>query len=462
MPKIDLEDTIVALATPPGEGGIAVIRVTGRAAFSSVAPFFRSSKNVSLNQQETHTIQHGFFLDEKNETVDEVLISVFHSPHSFTGENVVEINCHGGIRLTQRIIEILVRSGARPAEPGEFTKRAFLNGKMDLTQAEAVLDLVRAKSEVSLKTALGQLEGNLSKKINALKKKLLEVTAHLEASLDFPDERLDVYSREECFEKIEKIEKEIHSLIGSFKRGLLMREGILVVIVGRPNVGKSSLLNTLLERDRALVSPVPGTTRDSLEEAIEMGGFPVRLVDTAGLSLGPKDELDQMGMARTRSFFQEAGLFLFVVDGSSAWTQEDEAILKEIEGKNFIIVINKSDLPQKLNQELFKPALNEKICLISCVTGRGIPDLEKQIEAHFIQSGMMIESLTLTRLRHKLALEKAFETLARSKRTLEEKESAEFVLVDLKTSLDSLRELIGEIYSEDLLDVIFQEFCIGK
>lgn len=462
MPQVDLKDTIVALATPPGEGGIAVVRVSGRDALSFVGPFFHSSNGQSLNAQKTHTIQHGFFLDEKNQTVDEILVSVFRSPHSFTGEDVVEINCHGGIRLTKRIIEILVRSGVRPAEPGEFTKRAFLNGKMDLTQAEAVLDLVRAKSEISLKAALCQLEGNLSKKIHSLKEKLLEVTAHLEAGLDFPDERLDVYSREECFEKIEKIENEIQSLVGSFKRGLVMREGVLGVIVGRPNVGKSSLLNSLLARDRALVSPIPGTTRDSLEEALEIGGFSLRLVDTAGLSLGPKDELDRMGMARTRSFFQEAGLFLFVVDGSSAWTAEDGAILKELEKKNFLIIINKSDLHQKLDKGFFKQVPNERLCLISCVTGRGIPDLEKQIEANLIQSGVMIESLTLTRLRHKLALEKALETIARSKKTLDQKESPEFVLVDLKTALDSLRELVGEIYSEDLLDVIFQEFCIGK
>ena len=465
MPKVDLEDTIVALATPPGEGGIAVIRVTGRLALPLVEPLFRSSHGKRLSQQATHTLQHGFFLDEKKQTVDEILLSVFRAPHSFTGEDVVEINCHGGIRLTQSIIEILVRQGGRPAEPGEFTKRAFLNGKMDLTQAEAVLDLIRAKAEISLQAALRQLEGNLSEKINSLKEKLLGLTAHLEASLDFPDERLDVYSGEECLEKIKKIENEIHALVGSFKRGLVMREGVLVVIIGRPNVGKSSLLNALLARERALVSPIPGTTRDSLEETIEIGGFCLRLVDTAGLVNGAIHELpplERISMERTRSYLVEEGLFLFVVDGSSGWTIEDEAILKELEKKNFLIVINKSDLPKKLDKKFSDKISGGQICSISCVTGRNIPDLEKCMEANLIRLGMAPESLTLTRLRHKLALEKALEALARSRKTLEEKQSAEFVLVDLKMALDALRELIGEIYSEDLLDVIFQEFCIGK
>lgn len=462
MPKIDLDDTIVALATPPGEGGISVIRVSGKGAISVVGTFFHASSGRSLSEQATHTLHHGFLVNEKKEPVDEVLISLFRSPHSFTGEDTVEVSCHGGIRLTQRILELLIRAGARPAEPGEFTKRAFLNGKMDLTQAEAVLDLVRSRSEASLETALRQLQGNLSKKIHHLKDGLLEITAHLEAGLDFPDERLEVDSREKSLKKMRGIENEIQTLIESFKRALVMREGLLAVILGRPNVGKSSLLNALLERDRALVSPFPGTTRDSLEETIEIGGVAVRIVDTAGLSLS-KDELDQLGMSRTRSYLNENALFLFVVDGSSAWSAEDEAILKELNSKNFLTLINKSDLPQKLNvEEISRRIPREKLCLISSLTGRGIPDFEKCIQKELIRSGLTTESLTLTRLRHKLALEKALEMLMRSRKILEEKESAEFVLVDLRAALDSLRELIGEIYSEDLLDVIFQEFCIGK
>jgi len=462
MPDLNFEDTIAAVATPPGEGGIAVIRVSGAQAIPLVETFFRPSKEENLLHQPTHTIHHGYFVDEKKEAVDEVLVNLFRSPHSFTGEDVVEINCHGGMRVTRRILEILIRAGARPAEPGEFTKRSFLKGKIDLAQAEAVLDLIRARSEASLETALRQLQGKLSERIRQLKEALLQISAHLEASLDFPDERLDVFPREECLKKMEKVQDEIQSLIGSFRRGLALREGILTVIVGRPNVGKSSLLNALLERERALVSSLPGTTRDALEEPLEIAGLPIRLVDTAGLSLSTGSELDHLGMEKTRSYFQEGQLFLFVTDGSSEWSLEDEAVLSEIRGKFFLVVINKSDLPFKWNGKEIENLGEEKPCFVSCRTGKGLPDLERRLEEKLIQSEMVSESLTLTRLRHKLALEKSLELLTESRKTLEKKESAEFVLVDLKAAIDSLRELVGEIYSEDLLDVIFQEFCIGK
>ena len=462
MPELNLEDTITALATPPGVGGIAVIRVSGKQAVSLAEAFFRSSKESHLHDEPTHTIHHGFFVDEKNEQIDEVLVNLFKSPQSFTGEDVVEINCHGGMRITRRILETLVRAGARPAEPGEFTKRAFLNGKMDLTQAEAVLDLIRAKSDASLETAFRQLQGKLSQRIQRLKETLLKISAHLEASLDFPDERLGVYAREECLQQMTHVQKEIQLLKGSFERGLAFREGLLTVIIGRPNVGKSSLLNALLEKERALVSSIPGTTRDALEETLEIAGFPVRLVDTAGLSISARGELDRMGIERTETYLQNGQFFLFVVDGSFPWTEDDEAIFEKLRGKNFLIVINKSDLPRRIDwKEIQSFESQKKVCWVSCRTGTGVSELEKMIELEFLQTEPE-ESLILTRLRHKLAVEKAFELLNASRKTLEQNHSIEFVLVDLKLAIDSLRELIGEVYSEDLLDVIFQEFCIGK
>ncbi|MBI4114964.1 MAG: tRNA uridine-5-carboxymethylaminomethyl(34) synthesis GTPase MnmE [Candidatus Omnitrophica bacterium] len=463
MPKLDLEDTIAALSTPPGEGGIAIIRVSGKKAISLAQRFFIPSRNRKLSREPTHTIHHGHWVDEKENLIDEVLVHLFKTPHSYTGEDVVEICCHGGTRLTARILELLIRNGARHAEPGEFTKRAFLHGKLDLTQAEAVLDLIRAKSETSLEAAVLQLRGRLSEKINHFKTDLMKIYAHLEASLDFPDEHLDTYSEEELLDQMTNVRREIESLIASFKRGLIMREGILTVIVGRTNVGKSSLLNALLDRERALVSQLPGTTRDALEETIEIGGVAVRLVDTAGLGLLPKDELDQMGMKRTRSYAKDAGLLLFLVDGSQEWSREDEAILSEISPKNFLFVINKTDLPQKLDYEkVIRLIPNEKPCLISCLNGTGLLELEERIKEKINQAGVMQQSLTLTRLRHKQALEEAEKALKRSQDTLQRKESAELVLVDLKAALDALRELVGEIHSENLLDVIFQEFCIGK
>ena len=454
MPKINLEDTIAALSTPPGEGGMAVIRVSGKEAVSLCQFFFRSPKNGKLSQAPTHTIHYGRFVDEKGEMVDEVLANLFRSPHSYTGEDVVEINCHGGVRVTKRILEILTRGGARHAEPGEFTKRAFLHGKMDLTQAEAVLDLIRSRSDLSLETALQQLQGGLSKKIIRLKDSLMKIYAHFEASLDFPDEHLEVDSKEKFLKRIEEMDGEISSLIASFQRGQAMREGILTVIVGRPNVGKSSLLNTLLQRDRALVSEIPGTTRDALEETLEIGGVALRLVDTAGLAASG-DTLNRLGMERTKRYMEEGTLFLFLVDGSAPWTSEDQAILNQLEGKNYLFVVNKIDLTQKLDLK------NQSPCLISCLNQKGIEALVKRIEEK-IETMNFHESTTLTRLRHKQAFEKSLGSLRKSQQALQEDLSAEFILEDLKKAVEALQELVGEVYSEDLLDVIFQEFCIGK
>lgn len=464
MQQVNLEDTIAAVATPAGEGGIAVIRVSGPKAVSVVQPFFRSARNGKLEGQPTHTIHHGIFSDEEGNVVDEVLISLFRSPNSYTGEDVVEISCHGGMKLVSRILDALIRSGARQAGPGEFTKRAFLNGKIDLTQAEAVLDLIRAKSDASLEAAVSQLQGRLSKKINALKDKLLNVYAHMEASLDFPDERLDTASNKECLEKIEEVEHEIESLIQSFKRGAVLREGLHTVIIGKPNVGKSSLLNALLEKDRALVSHIPGTTRDTLEEQIEIAGVTIRLADTAGLALKPHDELDRLGIERTRRHLKEADLLLFVVDGSTEWSEEDETVLQELDGKNILWIVNKIDLQQRFNPRYLDKFIQGKteVCFVSCLTGRGIPALEKSIAERIKQEGILRESSTLTRLRHKQALDQSLQFLHSAEKGLREEISNELILEDLKSAFRSLQELIGEIYSENLLDVIFSEFCIGK
>ncbi len=459
MSKLNSEDTIAALSTPPGEGGIAVIRVSGKETFSLVSRFFHPSKKENLADAASHTIHHGHLLDEKGEIIDEVLVSIFRSPHSYTGEDVIEISCHGGMRVTQRILELFFSHGACAAEPGEFTRRAFLNGKLDLTQVEAVLDLIRAKSEASLEVAVRQLQGSLSRKIHHLKDALLKIYSHLEAGLDFPDERLEVDSRKENIRQMKKITGDISALIASFKRGACLREGILTVIVGRPNVGKSSLLNALLERDRALVSPIPGTTRDALEEEIEIGGIGLQLVDTAGLTANPKDPLDQMAMDKTRHYLKEGDLFLFLLDGSSEWTSEDEEILEEIRDKDYLVVINKTDLPQKLKIDSLS---SQEPCLISCRTEKGIDRLEKSIEEKIKGRRVNQESPTLTRLRHKNALEESLESLELVREGMEKEIPSELILIDLKKAIDALRELIGEVYSEDLLDVLFQEFCIGK
>jgi tRNA modification GTPase len=461
--KENSEDTIAALSTPPGEGGIAVIRISGEYSLSIVSEFFHSRKNKNLKKQPSHTIHYGEWTGEEGEVIDKVLVSLFHSPHSYTGEDMVEISCHGGIFLTRKILESLLQAGARSAGPGEFTKRAFLHGKIDLTQVEAVLDLIRARSGASLKTAALQLQGVLSQKINGLKNQLLKISAHLEAEIDFPDERLPVDERHEILRQMTEIEKEMSDLVAGFERGARLREGILTVIVGRPNVGKSSLLNILLQKDRALVSELPGTTRDALEEELQIGARGLRLVDTAGICQKQDNLLDRLAMERTGRYLAEGDLFLLVVDGSSEWTEEDQEILKGLKEKDFVLVVNKTDLPQKLNlKELGFETNGTPVCLVSCKIGSGLTDLEKKIEEKISGNQTFQESATLTRLRHKQALENSLKTFQQAREGIKKEISSELVLMDLKSAIDSLKELIGEIYSEDLLDVIFREFCIGK
>ncbi len=464
MPEFRLEDTIAALATPVGEGGLAVIRVSGPETFSIVKALFHFKKEQDLFLLPSHTLHFGEIRNEKGEPLDQVIISLFRAPHSYTGENVIEMSTHGGVTVSRRILDLLIQKGARHAEPGEFTKRAFLHGKMDLTQAEAVLDLIKAKSEKSLEAAVRQLKGTLSRKLKVLKDELMNLYAHMEAYLDFPDEHLEVYSDHEMLQRLEKIRNQVETLLASFKRGILLREGVRMAIVGKPNVGKSSLFNALLERDRALVSEYPGTTRDMLEEALEIKGTYIRMVDTAGLTAIPGHPLEQMGMEKTREVLKEAQLYLFLVDGSSFLEEADEMVFQEIpQGKPLLVLITKGDLPQKITaKEIQKQFPAGEILKLSARTREGLSYLEEKIADLILRESSGQEGEQITRLRHKNALEAAQTALLRSENAFCAKQSLEFVIADLKIALDALRELIGEIYSEELLDVIFSEFCIGK
>lgn len=465
MAALPPEETIAAIATPVGEGSIAVLRVSGPEALSVVASAFRAKSGTPLSEFRTHTVHVGHLLDELGNRIDQVLVTVFRAPHSYTGQDVVEISAHGGMKITRKILDRLMRLGARHAAPGEFTKRAFLNGKMDLTQAEAVLDLIRAKSEKSLELAMRQLSGSLSSELRALKDEMMKVYAHVEAAIDFPDEHLEVESAPELDGKFSALEKRIGNLMAGFKRGSLIREGASVVILGRANTGKSSLFNALLERDRALVSPFPGTTRDPLEEAIEAGGLLVRLTDTAGFSTTVDHPLDRMGMERSLRALEGAQLALYMVDGSRPLAQEDREVfgrLKEA-GRFFLTVINKSDLSMQLDEENLRRLVGgDDFLKVSAVTRQGLAALEEKMAAALLERPVESEGEQITRLRHKHALENSSASLRRAREALGRRESLEFVAIDLKAALDGLRELIGEIYSEDLLDVIFSEFCIGK
>lgn len=466
MPEIRLEDTIAAISTPPGEGGIGIIRLSGKNAIAIAASMFRSPNGTNLVEAKSHTVHFGTVCDGEGRVIDQVLVSIFRKPKSYTAEDVVEISAHGGSRVLQRILNLALSYGARHAEPGEFTKRAFLNGRMDLTQAEAVLDLIRSRSDRSLEVALRQLAGKLSEEIHSIKDELVNIYAHLEAYLDFPDEHLEVYSNQEFKLRFESVMQKLERLIGTFSKGSILREGALVVIVGRPNVGKSSLLNALLDRDRAIVSEIPGTTRDVLEESISLNGLWIRLLDTAGLGQS-QNPVDQAAMERTKRSIGEGDLFLWVLDATSAGlTHEDQKIIKDLlkQDKKVVPVVNKIDIANDRNgfESLQQFGVDETAVFLSAKTGEGIETLEKKMADLILKHELNEESTLITRTRHKRSLEESLEALRKSFDSFTRQESLEFVVLDLKQALDRLREFVGEIYSEDLLDRVFKEFCIGK
>ncbi len=455
----DLEETIAAIATPVGEGGIAVIRVSGPASFETVQKIFQAKNNAELKSAATHTIHFGN-INENGKAVDQVLVSLFKNPHSYTGEDTVEISCHGGLVVSRKILDLLYHSGARPAEPGEFTKRAFLNGKIDLTQAEAVLDLIRAKSDRAREIAVRQLSGALSLRFKDLRDRIMSVYANMEAYLDFPDEDLEIDIRDGMQNQLIEIENQMQGLLSGFSKNSLLREGASIVLAGKPNAGKSSLFNALLERDRAIVSDIPNTTRDVIEEPLEIGGFWLRLADTAGIVSTPEHPLDEMSMLRSREAIEKCHLVLFVADGSKSLDEADRAVLAKIPAdKPKMILINKSDLPH-LAFELSAESAIAHI-KVSAKTGEGLEELEKQL-AGFLEKNTSDNGEQITKLRHQNALNQALDALARARMAYDQKLSLEFVTLDLKAAIDALGELIGTIYSEDLLDVIFAQFCIGK
>ncbi|PIQ85823.1 MAG: tRNA uridine-5-carboxymethylaminomethyl(34) synthesis GTPase MnmE [Candidatus Omnitrophica bacterium CG11_big_fil_rev_8_21_14_0_20_45_26] len=479
--KPENEETIVAVATPVGEGGIGIVRLSGEKAIAIADQLFRAKKkNFQLKNAESHRFYFGTVIDCRQDAIDEVLAVVFASPHSYTKEDVVELHAHGGLVAVRQVMDHALHLGARMAEPGEFTKRAFLNGRIDLVQAEAVLDTIRAKSDLALKAAVSQLHGSVSKEVHQIKDELMKIYAHMEAYLDFPDEHLEIYSNGEFHNRFDSACQHVKKLLDSFSKGGALREGILTVIIGCPNVGKSSLLNAFLERERALVSDIPGTTRDTLEEMITLEGIAFRLVDTAGLYRS-HDPLAKASMARTRQYLEEGDLFIYMVDGQKGIQADDLAILNDLKGKPFVILVNKIDQIEPLAAEVKAGKFSEArsvcsrlvsgfdqinqpgpCCFVSAKSRLGIEELEKVLIKSVWQGKMERESTLVTRLRHKRALEQALDSLVKSRAAFQNQASLELVTFDLKCALDALKEIVGEIYSEDLLDVIFSEFCIGK
>ncbi len=452
------QDTICAVSTPPGEGGIGIIRVSGRDAVLIASGIFRPHATNGPAPGVSHTLRYGHVVDPSTgEPVDEVLMSVMRAPATYTREDVVEINCHGGMVPLWRTMELLVAAGARQAEAGEFTKRAFLNGRIDLAQAEAVMDIIRAKTDLALRAANEQLQGRLSAQIFALRDRLISIIASVEAEIDFPED-VESGSGKELGEDVARVLEGIDGLLSGASFGRILRDGFATAIVGRPNVGKSSLLNALLRHDRAIVTEVPGTTRDVLEEYVNVAGVPLRILDTAGIRHS-HDVVEQEGIRRSLAALGSADLVLVVLDGSQQLTPEDRLVLDKVGGKNAIAVINKSDLPQTL--EINGQAAAR--VAVSCRTGAGLEDLRQAI-ANTVKKGSVAsrEHAWAVNQRHRTALEQTKRSLQTALETIASGLSPEFIAVDLRGALDSLGLIIGATYTEDILERIFNEFCIGK
>ncbi|MGZ4960938.1 MAG: tRNA uridine-5-carboxymethylaminomethyl(34) synthesis GTPase MnmE [Limisphaerales bacterium] len=453
-----LDDTITAIATPLGEGGLAVLRVSGSTALAVADKCFRPAGKSATkpSQAQTHTIHFGHMVDGAK-VLDEVLVSVMRAPRTFTKEDVVEIACHGGLLPAKLILDTLLKNGARLAEPGEFTKRAFVNGRIDLTQAEAVADLIHSRTELALAAANEQLAGKLSQRINQLRDDLMKTLAHVEAHIDFPDEDIAPDTKDKLVSRLEGAERFIDELLRTASEGQILRRGIRAAIIGRPNVGKSSLLNQLLGRDRAIVSPIPGTTRDTIEETANIRGVPVVFIDTAGLR-DSTDVIEVEGIRRSRETLARAELILHVLDSSEPLTNEDEKYLAEFANKKRIIVRNKSDLPARLHVPIGISAI--EVC---CVTAKGIETLKDAIRNLVWGGEIRAEMLeVMINARHQEALSRARGAIERSVAGLRADSGLEVIALELREATNAVGEIVGKTTTEDLLDSIFSQFCIGK
>jgi tRNA modification GTPase len=460
-----LDDTIAAIATPLGEGGLAVIRVSGPQALAiadkSFLPAGKNSCKPSVAT--THTIQYGKIV-LGGKTVDEVLLAVLRAPRTFTREDTVEITCHGGILPAKLVLDTLLENGARTAEPGEFTRRAFLNGRLDLAQAEAVADLIHSRTELALAAANEQLAGKLSQRINRLRDDLMHTLAHVEAHIDFPDEDIAPDTKGQLLKRLENCIKFMDELLRTANEGQILRRGIRAAIVGRPNVGKSSLLNQLLGRDRAIVSPIPGTTRDTIEETANIRGLPVVFIDTAGLREA-RDAIEQEGIRRSRESLARAEFILHVLDTSEPLTSADEHFLDDFVGKKRILVLNKSDLPRKLQFPVMRHAshFTRSVVDVCCLSGWGIEALKDAIKELVWSGEIKAEILqVMINSRHQEALNRARAATQRTLDALHADATLELVAMDLRIAVNAVGEIVGKTATEDLLDSIFSQFCIGK
>jgi tRNA modification GTPase len=460
-----LEDTIAAIATPLGEGGIGIVRISGTESIIIAEKIFRSLKEKDWVKNLNYGLIYGYIVDPfNNSIVDEVLLSVMRAPNSYTRENIVEINCHGGLVPLRKTFELVLNSGARTAEPGEFTKRAFLNGRLDLAQAESVIDVIRAKTSDSLSLAVKQLEGKLSEKISNMQDKLLYLLAHVEAVIDFPEEDIEASTIEKIKAEIKDIIKEINKWIELARAGKIYREGLAVVIAGKPNVGKSSLLNALLKEKRAIVTEIPGTTRDAIEEYINIKGIPVKITDTAGLR-ETGDTVEKIGVQISKEKIMGADIILYMLDVKNGFTDVDCDVLDEVINRNLIVIINKIDVGSGIEiiNNISNKYENLEIVQISALKDIGLDLLEDAI-ASFVFSGNAAASneIIISNTRHKSVLKRVVYNLQDVIEGIENAMPLDIVSIDLRNAWETLGEITGSSVTEDIIDKIFKEFCIGK
>jgi tRNA modification GTPase len=456
-------DTIAAISTPLGMGGIGIVRISGPRARPIAEGLFRRRERNGAP-----LVSHRFYLGEivrpRDQVVlDEVLLVFMQQPKTYTREDVVEIQCHSGLLILQEILQTVLENGARLAEPGEFTKRAFLLGRIDLTQAEAVIDLIQSRSRRSLEIANFYRAGKLAEEIRAVREGFLELLASFEASIDFPEEDIPELPAEEILRRVRGLQDRLNKLLGSYEEGKIVREGIAAVIAGKPNVGKSSLLNSFLQEERAIVTPIPGTTRDVIEEIIQVDGIPLRLMDTAGLRPA-QDLIEEEGLRRTRDRLQQADLTIWVVDGSAPLTAEDFHILSLLEGKRTVVAVNKNDLPaQWAPTDLHRHLPEAPILSISALRGTGIDQLKRSIRSLVLHGAMDSSAeILISNIRHKRALEEARSAAVQIAEGLKADRSPELITLDIQQALEALGEIVGETTSEEVLNRIFSQFCIGK
>ncbi|WP_127134818.1 tRNA uridine-5-carboxymethylaminomethyl(34) synthesis GTPase MnmE [Veillonella caviae] len=459
-----IDDTIAAIATPPGIGGVGIIRVSGKDSFAIVNTLFKSAGTVPLGERPNRTIQYGTIVDSgSNKTIDEVLLLLMHGPHSYTAEDVVEIQCHGGIVPVRQILKLLVNQGVRMAEAGEFTKRAFMNGRIDLTQAEAIIDIIEAKTEDSLSLAVAQLDGTVSKFVSDVREQLIAMIAHLEVTIDYPEEDIENVTSQEVREQLEPILTHMDELLATANTGRLIRDGIMTVIVGRPNAGKSSLMNALLRENRAIVTDIPGTTRDSIEEFMTIEGISLRLIDTAGIR-DTDDTVEALGVERARQYIDKADIVLCVIDASTPLTDEERHILVSVSGLNTIVLLNKSDMGLAVSSEsIASMGTFTAIETISAKDGEGTAVLSKWVK-ELVYGGQVKQTndAMISNVRHISLMEQAKGQIEQAITSIDASMPVDFIATDLRSAWELLGDITGDSIRESMVDELFSRFCLGK